>query len=283
MAWPTVILLVAMCTLWFASAAAGVSGKAAVWVAILGASVADYAAFTLMHEASHGLVGRKRRVLNQVAGELCSTFLMCRFNGFRQVHLRHHRHAGNPEKDPDNFAGGGPFWLLPLRWATADLNYWFEFDDKARIPKLERRLSDLTWYPLLALLAVALYLGFWKELLLFWVLPARIALVVSTYFFDYLPHQRPHTVDRRVNPFQTSANLRGGPVLDVLLMGHTLHLVHHLHPAVPFYRLRALYRRIRPDLLARGAREVWPFTSPRPYTEEPAPTPVLPAESAPCG
>jgi beta-carotene hydroxylase len=38
-------------------------------------------------------------------------------------------------------------------------------------------------------------------------------------------------------------------------MGHSLHLVHHLWPRVPFYRYHTLYRRLAPLLYDRGVRE----------------------------
>jgi len=282
-AWPTVALLAGLSALATLGVVGGLAGFVPVVAAVAAIAVADYAAFTVMHEASHGLVGRDRPLLNQLVGEACALLLWCRFNGFRQVHLVHHTHTGDPQRDPDTYAGGGPRWLLPLRWATADLNYWREFDTSAPMTRIERVTSDVTLGMLVLGVVFAVAQGWGLELLVYWVLPARLALFVSTYFFDYLPHQRPHTVSRRDNPAQCSAVLRGGPALDALLLGHTLHLVHHLYPCVPFYRLRAVYTPRRARLLQRGTREVWPFTRPRPYDSQPAIAALPPrsVESAP--
>ncbi len=263
--WPTVALSLASFVGFALAAWAGTTGLVPVAVAVAVAALADWAAFTLMHEATHGLVGRRHPLLNQLVGEVAATMLMCRFNGFRQLHLRHHRHANDGAKDPDDWAGRGPSWLLPLRWATSDLHYWFEFDRTLGESRIARRVSN-------ASLVVALFAliglgasGFWLELLLFWVLPARIALFASTYFFDYLPHQRPYGRTQAEEPCRTSAVLRGGPLMDWILLGHTMHLVHHLFPTAPWYRLRAVYRTVRPAIKARGGREVFILSRPRPY------------------
>ena len=102
------------------------------------------------------------------------------------------------------------------------------------------------------------------------MLPARLALALSTYWFDYLPHQRPHGVARSVEPCKASVVVRGGPVVDTLLLGHTMHLVHHLFPTIPWYRLSRVYGTIRPAVLARGGREVTPWSLPRSFDETPA-------------
>jgi len=70
-----------------------------------------------------------------------------------------------------------------------------------------------------------------------------------------------------VEPCRSSVVVRGGPILDLLLLGHTMHLVHHLFPTVPWYRLGRVYATVRSTILARGGREVMPGSLPRPYRE----------------
>ena len=43
------------------------------------------------------------------------------------------------------------------------------------------------------------------------------------------------------------------PGLTTLLLGQNYHLIHHLYPAVPFFRYGACFREIRADLAVRGA------------------------------
>ena len=48
-------------------------------------------------------------------------------------------------------------------------------------------------------------------------------------------------------------------MLDPLLLGQNLHLVHHLWPRVPFYRYRAAFEASREYLDTKGATVNRPF------------------------
>ncbi len=87
-----------------------------------------------------------------------------------------------------------------------------------RRPRLETRIARVGLVLWLAGLAAAIGAGLLPELLLYYLLPARIALLVSTYFFDYLPHQRPFGRPAREAPHQSAVVLRGGVVIDALLL-----------------------------------------------------------------
>lgn len=251
-AWPTVALV-------GASLSSGVAGAAlrGMGHAIPGALcvyLAGWGAFTALHEASHGTVGRARW-LNAVAGELASAVLLCRFLAFRQVHQRHHRHTNDPSRDPDRFTGEGPWWQRPLRLATTDLHYYVEYDPRAlRASSLENRLSRLSAAGLLAALAALVALGRGGDLLLGWVLPIRAALFTAALLTDYLPHMRPGGAPRAQDPLRHTAQVAPSPWFDALSLCHSHHLLHHLWPRVPFYRLPRAWARHGAALRAQGAR-----------------------------
>lgn len=261
---PAALILVALLTLWPALFWAGADHILPAWMVSPCLAVLDYAAFTLLHEASHGLVSRGGRWINQLAGEVAATTLMCRFNGFRQVHLRHHLHTNDPERDPDLWSGRGPAWAAPLFWATSDLHYWVAYDRSEPQRPLARRASAWSLTVLLLAVAVLLLTGNGMALLWFWIVPARIALFISTWLFDWLPHQRPFGRPRAENPLQATVNLAVPGWLEPLLLGHAFHLVHHLHPGIPFHRLRKRWEADRTPLLKAGAREVPLFSLPTP-------------------
>ena len=85
--------------------------------------------------------------------------------------------------------------------------------------------------------------GHFVDLLLLVALPQRLSIVWLAYAFDYLPHHGLHhrpSEDR----LKTTRNRVGGErVLSPLLLYQNYHLVHHLHPIVPFYRYLAVWRR----------------------------------------
>ncbi|WP_437497260.1 fatty acid desaturase [Sorangium sp. So ce1099] len=121
-AWGTVALFSGLFTGWSVALVGWVLGwlPPPAAMALSGASV--FAASTVMHDASHNAVSRVRW-LNSLLGHASASLLFLTFVHFKNVHLRHHRFTGDPERDPDCFTGEGPSWILPLRWATADVHY----------------------------------------------------------------------------------------------------------------------------------------------------------------
>ena len=79
------------------------------------------------------------------------------------------------------------------------------------------------------------------------------ALVVLAWTFDWLPHT-PHDVTARTDRYRATA-VRSNPMLTVLLIAQNFHGVHHLFPAVPFYRVPALWRAQREQLLLAGLED----------------------------
>ena len=140
-----------------------------------------YATFTLVHEASHGLVVRGSALGNQLAGELGAIALLSRFNGFRQVHLRHHLHTNVEGKDPDLWSGSGPRWAAPLHWATSDINYWIQYDRSARLTPLAEWMSNGSLALLCAGVTTAIVSGVHVEFVRSAELDVAVALSFGYY------------------------------------------------------------------------------------------------------
>jgi fatty acid desaturase len=264
-AWGTVALFAGLFLAWGTGLVGGVSGWLPAPVAVALCSVGAYAAFTVMHDASHHVVARSHG-LNSLLGHTSASILLARFIGFQSVHRRHHRFAGDRARDPDRYSGEGPGWQLPWRWATADIHYYFEYDPHEPLSPREARDSQVSAWVMGVCIAALCLSGHVTGFLLFWVLPARIALFFSTYSFDYVPHQRPHCRSSSEDRFQASFVIEGR-LMTVLLLCQNYHLVHHLYPAVPFYRYPAIWRAFREELRARGATTVKLFERPRPLEE----------------
>ena len=117
-------------------------------------------------------------------------------------------------------------------------------------PVLER--TDLLFcsilYVLLALgtllfnpqLCYALFVG--------WFVPARLALTALAATFSWLPHQ-PHSA---TDPYHATT-VRSSPWLTWVLLGQNFHLVHHLDPSIPFYKLERKWRENHDEFRSRGA------------------------------
>jgi beta-carotene hydroxylase len=207
-----------------------------------------YLAFTPLHDATHGAVA-KSAWFNELIGRLSVVPLFGPYAAFRYVHLEHHLHTNDPERDPDFWSSRGPRALLPLRWMTQDLHYYVTYlrAGRARAEVVEVVCSLAL---LLALVAALVVTGF-GLVALAWLISSRLALGVLACAFDYLPHA-PHLVLGREDRFRATT-VRAGLLWQVLLLNQSLHLVHHLQPHVPFYKYGDLWRAQEVELRARGA------------------------------
>ncbi len=276
--WPSLLLFVASYALWAAALVAGVKGWAPTAPAVLAASVAAYAVFTPLHEASHRSLGRSA-LLNGVVGRASGLLLMAPFLAVRHFHIEHHKHTNEPDHDPDHWSGRGPWWLLPFRWATQDLYYYYLFLRSYRAQKRAERIETVaTLAGIFALAALAFALGYGQVALLYWILPARLAIFFLAFAFDYLPHYR-HEITAAQDRYRAT-RVVDSALFNVLLFGQTYHLIHHLYPAVPFFRYRAVWKHVREELSRLGAGSLAPSRSPLSLLPPRSSTSVVPPRSS---
>ena len=249
-AWPTVALFLLALTAQAASTALALSGEWPAALAVLVNFVCAYAQFTVVHDAVHRAVSR-RRWLNEAVGSAATLILFGPFSAFRRNHLRHHAHTNDPEKDPDFWVAGSTATGTFLRCLVMlQMHYILYFRDALR--------GDLAWPRTAAVIPViaGLFLlggmkGWAGEMLLYWFLPAQLAVAALAFLFDYWPH-RPHAERGRL---RDTAAIAPRP-LDPLFLAQNLHLVHHLIPTIPWYRYRPAFAALEPGLRLAGAR-IW--------------------------
>ena len=241
-AWPTVALFAVLLVAWSLSSVAALSGGASwwasPWLTIPVNAVASFGMFTVLHDASHRGLG-KNRTVNEVLGRLSIPFVACyaSFPLFRHIHLTHHRFVNEEELDPDAFAISGPAWQLPLRWLVIDVHYaaWYFRGVRSR-PRKEQIETFVIMPIVLAAIVGAVVAGYGVELAVVYLIPQRIALWVLAWWFDWLPHhglEGTNTQDR----LRSTRNIIGLEwLLTPLMFSQNYHLLHHVHPIVPFYR-----------------------------------------------
>lgn len=220
------------------------------WVSIGLGTVGGFAGFTPVHEAVHGNVSRMK-TLNATVGHVCSLLLTGAFRPYCFLHREHHLHTNKSKMDPDIWCGTGPKWALPLRWMTQDIGYLkYYFARWGERPKLE--IADL-------LICTAIYIAvgvasLWFDQQLFfavlvgWFVPARLALLALAATFSWLPHQ-PHIA---TEPYHATT-VRSSSWLTWVLLGQNFHLVHHLDPSIPFYRLQRTWAQNQAEFRSQGA------------------------------
>ena len=240
------MLLVAAFAIFGLSTFAYMQGALSLFWAILLNTIAAYISFTPAHDASHNAVSTNRQ-LNEWVGRIATALQspVPFFRTFRYIHMQHHRFTNDETKDPDVYAGTGPRWLLPFKWATLDLNYFYYYFKPSvfmKRPNSERRELYLAFlFGIVVFAAVTLAGGLEYYLLLFFI-PTRITAVFLALTFDFLPHY-PHHAHAKDEPFRCTSNRVGMEwLLTPVLLYQNYHLVHHLYPTVPFYRYLKVWK-----------------------------------------
>ncbi len=250
---PTVALAVGAIGRGTATTVAALTAGLTAWAVIPVNAACSFALFTVLHDSAHRGVGRAR-IANEVLGRIAAPFvtLYASFPMFRHIHLTHHRFVNEgPDVDPDEWMVRGPWWQLPLRWMVVDVHYArFYAGQVAGRPRKEVVESLAVVAIAVAVVTGLVLTGNGPAFLLVFLIPQRIALVVLAWWFDWLPHHglEGTTTDGRL---QSTRNVIGLEwLLTPLLFSQNYHLVHHLHPIVPFYRYVEAWRQNEEAYLA---------------------------------
>ena len=238
-AWPTIILFFICTGLIIASTLAAIYGHTSYLTTCLINGVAGYFLFSPMHDAIHSAIGDSKQ-LNLWVGRISFLYFssLVAFELMRHVHFRHHRNANGPGDEADHVVQSGPALLRLLKWPFIDLiygwkylGYWYER------PQSERRNIIIMAIFTSVLWPGLIINGYLTELLMFWIIPQRISFFFISFIFVYLPHI-PHEIPEQENPYRASSIRSGMEWLwSPLMMYQNYHLVHHLYPNIPFYRL----------------------------------------------
>jgi fatty acid desaturase len=261
LALPTIGLYLTALTVFILSTTAGIAG----WVWIGGTIAVNaaviFAMFSVAHEAVHCLISPKRWV-NALVGRLAYVFVtpMASFPAFRFIHLAHHRYVNDDDNDPDAFASHASAWRLPFYWPAGELFYAMYYYRRWRSrPTAEYGEGAVLFTLSMAGLTVASVTGNLWTLAAVFLIPQRIAITLLAWWFDWLPHHGLEVM-KDGNRYRTTRIRVGmGWLFTPLLLSQNYHLVHHLHPTVPFYRCPRLWRRNEEAYLQRNVAIVTVF------------------------
>lgn len=294
--WPTLLLLAACYALWTLSlfwlAAFGLP------LAILSAALTIALHSSLQHEAIHGHPFRNQALNSALVRPALG--LVVPYGRFRDGHLAHHRDARltDPFDDPEsNYLDPSTWERLPgpLRGLLRANNtllgrillgpmigtavFWA--NDIAEILRGNRTVCR-SWCAHLPAVAVVVTVV-WIAPMPVWAyaLAAYLGLSILKIrtFLEHRAHE--HCGARSVIVEDR------GP-LALLFLNNNLHVVHHMHPRVPWYRLPRLYaqnaeryRRRNQGYVYRSYVEV--FAQHFLRSKDPVPHPLWRRESAPIG
>lgn len=252
-AMPTLLLGLFAAMLWCYAFMAYSSGDAGALITIALAALGSFLMFTVVHEASHGAVSNIPW-LNALIGRFSMLFVAAygAYPLFRYAHESHHWHTNEgAEFDPDSWVLNGPRWQRVLRFATIDLAYLL-FYARHYTHRPARELREAVFVAVAALVALIFIAdaGHLSTLMICYLIPQRIALTALAWWFDWLPHHG-LSESAKSNRFRATRNRLGLDwLMTPIMLGQNYHLVHHLNPSVPFYRLRPLWREHEQEYLS---------------------------------
>ncbi|WP_121062090.1 fatty acid desaturase [Chachezhania antarctica] len=251
--WATLGLMVACYGVW--AVALWVLWPVAPALAVLTAALATGFHSSLSHEALHGHPFRTAWI-NELLVSPCLS-LTVPYRRFKETHLAHHSDPSltDPYDDPESNYLDPAVWAALPRWKKAILRLnntllgrvvlgpWIGqvsfMRDEWRLIRQGNRAVQIAWalhipgvIVVLALVAVS-PMPFWAYGL---AVCGGLGLIKIRTFLEHRAHEK--------NRARTAIVEDGGP-LAWLFLYNNLHVVHHMHPKVPWYRLPELYRRGR--------------------------------------
>ena len=255
-AWPTIALYVLTLGLFALEMYGALSAGWSPWVTIPMGTAVTFLMFSVLHESTHHAISTNTR-LNDMLGHISVPFVTpyAPFRLVKFIHIEHHRNTNEHRSiDPDAWTSEGPWWQLPFRWMTIDV--WYLVFYARRIldrPRGEVVVSVVTAVGVLGAFAALFVAGYGAELVVAFLIPQRLGLGVLAWWFDYLPHHGLPFTQRQDKYRATRVRVGGEWWLTPLFVYQNYHLVHHLHPSVPFYRYVRAWRRNEQAYLDRNA------------------------------
>ena len=208
------------------------------WLPLFGAItinvISMYLLYTVVHEALHRTISTcsaTNEWLGRIALFILQPLLALSYT--RLLHTQHHRFT-NTIKDPEFRVEKNTQWASVAKWMGLGITFFPKPAPVARkvIDKKEV-LGTLTLSGLLFILCLV-YGVLWETFLL-WLLPSRVALGLTIYVFSYLPHCTKLSV-------QHSCRLKDPhKLITIFSICQNYHAVHHIYPAIPFYRYHAVW------------------------------------------
>jgi ferredoxin-NADP reductase/fatty acid desaturase len=253
--WPVVGIFFGALAVFAFSTWAAVTDTLPVLMTVLLSAAAIFVLFTVLHDAAHYSVSTHRWV-NVAFGRVAMLFVspLISFKSFAFIHIEHHRNTNDDENDPDHFVSGAPWWQVPVRFPLMDVPYLtFLVRNVKRRPRAEVLETVFLMGSTVAVIVTCAFTGHLWTLAVLYLIPARVAMFVLAWWFDWLPH---HDLEdtQQENRYRATRNRVGSEwILTPLLLSQNYHLVHHLHPSIPFHRYVATWRRNEEAYLERDA------------------------------
>lgn len=211
----------------------------------------------LLHVASHNQLCANKQ-LNQWVGLLfCALPLGSSFYAYRKSHMIHHRYLGDQKVDPDFQRykhlglhelpyGRQRFFVILLRmlcFIDIPKYIWGTLSSVVYTKGIPTSEWVARGGSILGLVLAASYFDAWLYFFLYWAVPFLTSFQVIRFLAEMSEHGGLY---HHQNQAEMTRNNICHPMLAWLLYPHgdSYHLVHHLHPAIPYYHLKRAHQEL---------------------------------------
>jgi fatty acid desaturase len=205
----------------------------------------------LMHDAAH-YRAYTNRALNDFIGEIVALPTTASMAGYRNSHFAHHREL-NSERDPDWTRNVGleefEFPAKPTTFLRRVGQYLSGLKLKASLGGFHKNketrdipaaIARARMFFFASLILMSIVFGFWKLILLYWIVPLATVFLAIRYVRNVAEH---YAVEHEHVLNESRAVI--APFWELWLIapwGLNYHLEHHLFPGVPCFRLAELHK-----------------------------------------
>jgi beta-carotene hydroxylase len=258
---PYAAIALAGFALWLSFIPLAILGLVPLWACCLASCVFATGGYLIAHESMHGNIaprGSGREWLNGLVGHVALLPIAFPYSAARLLHLEHHHHCNDPERDPDHIDNAPTALRAWLKtWVnrqpgerSGSIPTFVRVLRAVGTPDARRAIGEMKAFFLiyLAVLFAMAWAGFAIEgALLLW-LPRQVGLSYIRFYLSWAPH---HPHEGRTGRYDAARIFRSR-LGTVLSMGFETHLIHHLYPNIPNHRTREAYFALKPVLEQRG-------------------------------
>lgn len=248
--WEMIVVGVGQAVVWAATFVLTILDRMPLWAGFLVATLCCCVAYLPSHEGQHGNISGRQprwRWLDATVGQISFIPLAGSHHAARVLHLKHHAHTNDPEKDPDHHVMKAHWWqaaLAPHRAQNSHTVVHHALNDARFRAGLQQGIPVAKSLRLVMLVSVVL---FPLPTFFVWWLPRVIGMSYLTIFFAWQPHRPGDAVGRYAD-----TRFWRLPVPRFLVQSMPTHVVHHLYPTIPHWDEAKALEALRPFLIERG-------------------------------